>query len=91
MAATTLFEELSLELIGKIETDKNGFYTGHTLALMYVVNDVILSDDYFDMPWEMQKEIIINNFYAAFPYLDNMSAARLPYHVNSPETYVEEH
>lgn len=91
MGNNTLFEQLSLELIGKIEIDNSGFYAGHTLALMHVVNDVILSDDYFDMPWEMQKEIIINNFYAVFPYLDNMSATRLPYYANSPETYVEEH
>ena len=67
----TGFEELAKELIGKVETDENGFYKGHTRALALMTNKVILSDDeeVFNLDWEDQKELIKAKFYRTFPYL----------------------
>lgn len=68
----THFEEFAIEVLGKVETDSMGFYTKHTAALANLTNEIILSDDeeIFEMPWEEQKEIIMKNFFATFPYLE---------------------
>ncbi len=65
----TYFEEFANELNVKIETDKNGFYTGKCKALAIMTNEVILSDDeeIFNKSWEEQKEIIKESFYKTFP------------------------
>lgn len=65
----TAFEEFALETIGKIETDSKGNYTGHTLALMREFNGVLLSDEFYPLPLDEQKEITKSKFYKSFPYL----------------------
>ena len=67
----TNFEELAMELIGKVEVDSRGFYTGRTEALAKMTTEVILSDDdaVFELPWGEQKEIIKGMFYKTFPYM----------------------
>lgn len=67
----TQFEELAMELIGKVEVGNKGLYTGKTEALAQMTTAVILSDDdsVFELPWEDQKEIIKKEFYRVFPYM----------------------
>ena len=67
----TYFEEFAKEIIGKVETDRKGFYTGKTKALAIMTNEVILSDDdaVFELPWGEQKELIKKAFYKTFPYM----------------------
>ena len=67
----TYFEELAMELNGKIERDAKGFYIKRTKALAQMVNEIILSDDeeIFNLSWEEQKELIKKEFYRVFPYM----------------------
>ena len=66
----TNFEKLANELNVKIETDRNGLYTGTCKALATICTGIILSDDetIFNLSWEKQKEIIKEKFYRIFPY-----------------------
>ena len=66
----TNFEKLANELNVKIETDRNGLYTGICGALSAICTDTILSDNetIFNLSWEEQKEIIKEKFYRIFPY-----------------------
>ena len=68
----TDFEVFADELNIKIETDKNGFYTGMCGALASICTEVILSDDetIFNLSWDEQKEIIKEKFYKVFPYMN---------------------
>lgn len=65
----TAFEELAIEIIGKVEIGKDGFYTKHTRALATIINDIILSDETFNLTWDEQKELIKEKFYKMFPYM----------------------
>ena len=67
----TQFEELAMELIGKVETGARGFYVGRTEALAQMTTEVIMSDDdaIFELGWEDQKEIIKEKFFRVFPYM----------------------
>lgn len=67
----TQFEELAMELIGKVETGARGLYVGRTEALAKMTTEVIMSDDdaIFGLDWAEQKEIIKSKFYKVFPYL----------------------
>lgn len=71
----TLFEELCKEMGVKVEVGADGLYTGMTAALAIMTNEVILSDDesIFTLNWESQKELIKQNFYKVFPYMDKKS------------------
>ena len=68
----TDFEVFANELNVKIETDKNGLYTGMCGALVSICTEVILSDDetIFNLSWDEQKEIIKEKFYKVFPYMN---------------------
>ena len=68
----TDFEVFADELNIKIETDKNGLYTGMCGALASICTEVILSDDetIFNLSWDEQKEIIKEKFYKVFPYMN---------------------
>lgn len=68
----TFFEIFATEVIGKVEKDGRGFYTGKTKALAQMTNEVILSDndEIADLSWEAQQEIIKKNFYKVFPYMN---------------------
>lgn len=68
----TNFEVFTDELNIKIETDKNGLYTGMCGALASICTEVILSDDetIFNLSWDEQKEIIKEKFYKVFPYMN---------------------
>lgn len=67
----TMFEEFANELGVEIKTDKNGFYTGITSALVAMTNEVILSDNEMirNLDWEEQKKLITKKFYKTFPYM----------------------
>lgn len=54
----TDFEAFANELNVKIETDKNGLYTGMCGVLASICTEVILSDDetIFNLSWDEQKE-----------------------------------
>lgn len=67
----TDFEALATDLNVKIETDKNGLYTGLCGALASICTEVILSDDetIFNLSFGEQKEIIKEKFYKIFPYI----------------------
>ena len=67
----TEFEVFANELNVKIETDKNGLYTGMCGALASICTEVILSDDeaIFNLSWDEQKKIIREKFYKVFPYI----------------------
>lgn len=67
----TDFEVFASKLNVKIETDKNGLYTGMCGALASICTEVILSDDeaVFNLSWDEQKEIIKEKFYKIFPYM----------------------
>ena len=68
----TDFEVFANELNVKIETDKNGLYTGMCGVLANICTEVILSDDetIFNLSWGEQKEIIKEKFYKVFPYVN---------------------
>ena len=53
----TDFEAFANELNVKIETDKNGLYTGMCGVLASICTEVILSDDetIFNLSWDEQK------------------------------------
>lgn len=55
-----------MELIGKVETDEKGMYSGMTLGLLKIVDEAIfdkeLKDDEID-------EYARKKFYQTFPYM----------------------
>ena len=67
----TAFEIFAQEIGVVITTDNNGFYTGLCKALAVMTTEIILSDNdaIFELPWEVQKEMIADKFYKIFPYM----------------------
>lgn len=73
MEVLTEFETLSMELIGKVETDNRGMYIKHTNALYNISVDVLFDDGIDKEQW---KSEIKRCFYQRYPYLRTRSGKK---------------
>ena len=63
----TQFEKLAKDVLGKVEVDNSGNYTGHTLALMEIATEVLLDNALYILPIEQLEYIMKIRFAEKFP------------------------
>jgi hypothetical protein len=64
MENMTLFEELSLSILGCVQFNKSREYTGYTLELKRIVDDILFTSNFFD---SALQELAVKRFKEKYP------------------------